>query len=144
VAATLKGMADDTLLDAVAGQAAELADLDLSDLLPRLRALIQETLTARRPDGTWPAIEVLAEVLRAHLVRFDERLTAEGVAPSDLPGDTRWLDAWRTAADHPATLEAMLGTLRDDLGDGVHTVPTYPPPAELHVMDPSIDPEIDP
>src|SRR5688500_10843052 len=132
-------MDDDTLLDAVADQAAELADLDLPDLLPRLRAVVQGTLTARRPDGTWPATEVLAEVLRAHLALLDERLAAEGVAPSDLPGDTRWLDAWRTAADHPATLGAVLATLRDDLGDGVHKVPTYPPPAELHVVDPSID-----
>lgn len=137
-------MDDDTLLDAVADQAGGLADLDLAELLPRLRSLIQETLTARRPDGTWPATEVLAEVLRAHLDLLDERLAAEGVAGDDLPGDTRWLDAWRNAAEHPATLDAMLATLRDDLGDGVQRVPTYPPPAELHVVDPAHDPAVDP
>lgn len=137
-------MDDDTLLDAVADQAAGLAGLDLPELLPRLRSLLRDTLTARRPDGTWPDAEVLAEVLRAHLDLLDERLAAEGVAERDLPGDTRWLDAWRTAADHPATLDAMLATLRDDLGDGVHKVPTYPPPAELHVIDPANDEANDP
>jgi hypothetical protein len=77
---------------------------------------------------------VLAEVLRAHLDLLDQRLAAEGLTERDLPGDTRWIDAWRTAAEHPATLDAMLAALRDDLGDGVHKVPTYPPPGELRIV----------
>jgi len=127
-------MDDDTLLDAVADHADELAGLDLPEMLARLRAITQETLAARRPDGSWPATELLAEVLRAHLDLLDERLAAEGLSERDLPGDTRWIDAWRTAADHPDTLDAVLATLRDDLGDGVHTVPTYPPPEELRIV----------
>ena len=125
---------DDRLLDAVADHADELADLDLPEMLARLREITQGTLTARRPDGSWPANEVLAEVLRAHLDLLDDRLAAEGLTERDLPGDTRWIDAWRTAADHPATLDEVLATLRDHLGDGVHTVPTYTPPEELRIV----------
>jgi hypothetical protein len=54
--------------------------------------------------------------------------------------DDTLLDERLAAADHPAALEFMLATLRDDLGDGVHKVPNHPPPADLHVVDPGTDP----
>ncbi|HEY8546909.1 MAG TPA: hypothetical protein VIL36_17735 [Acidimicrobiales bacterium] len=125
---------DDALLDAVADHAEELADLDLPAVTDRLRAITRDTLRARRPDGSWPDDDVLAEVLRAHLDLLDDRLAAEGLTEHDLPGDTRWVDAWRTAARHPETLAAMLAALREDLDDEDLKMPNYPPPAELHIV----------
>jgi hypothetical protein len=124
---------DRRLLDAVADHADELADLPLAGALTRLRQQVQETLTTRRPDDSWPPEELLAEVLQAHLDLLDDRLAAEGVTVADLPGDTRWIDATRTAVTHPDTLAALLAELRAGL-EPRPRAPTYPPPPELQTI----------
>ncbi|HEV7758269.1 MAG TPA: hypothetical protein VGO78_04750 [Acidimicrobiales bacterium] len=119
---------DDLLLDAVGEMASELLAVPDDELPGQLRTLVQDTLTLRRPDGTWPPAELLLEILRTYLDVLDERGLPGGPAPT-------WIDAWREAADHPDTFRRMLDELRDF--DDTSGIPRYPPPEELRLI---IDP----
>jgi hypothetical protein len=120
---------DDRLLDQAAAQVPGLFELPPDELLDRLHTLVRQALTARRPDGTWPPAELLAEVLRSYL----DVLDTSGAAATGGPPPP-WIAAWREAADSPALLERLLAELRDF--DDTAGIPTYDPPPELHIVDP--------
>jgi hypothetical protein len=119
---------DDRLLDEAARQVELLVELPRDELLERLRMLVRRTLTARRPDGTWPATDVLAEVLRSYLDVLDSRDQSDAGGP--VP--PRWIVAWHEAAESPALLQRLLDELRDY--DDTSGVPNYDPPAELRII----------
>jgi hypothetical protein len=127
---------DDLLLEATGQFVDELLGLPLDDLPERLQEIVRHTLITSRPDGTWPPAALVGDVLTAYLDAFDGRLEAEGVREDDLLGapPPPWLAALRECADDPATLQRMLDELRAEEEASTAGIPSYPPPAELHIV----------
>ena len=123
---------DDALLDTTADRVAELGDAPLPALLDELRRIVPQVVATQRPDGTWPAPELLQEVLRSYLDLLDEHLRAEGVHEADLPDDRLWITALRECTGHPATLERLLDELHSE--ESTAGIPRYDPPAELRLI----------
>jgi hypothetical protein len=123
---------DDRLLDRAARDIPALFDLPQDELLDRLRTLVRQALSARRPDGSWPPAELLAEILRSYLDELDDGDGDGGATGPTAPPP--WIAAWREAAESPDLLERLLAELRDF--DDTAGIPNYDPPAELRIVDP--------
>jgi hypothetical protein len=107
---------DDDFLDAVALAVRQLELRPASDILAEVRSLVQRTMIAMLPNGSWPSAHLVQDALRAY-VEVVENALASDAFPDDVlsPEDRRWLTATRQCVESVELLEDVLADLRADI-----------------------------